>query len=321
MFDIGHPGRLRRMVLASAVALFVLASGGTATAGPLPGSVETPCGAGTLTVPVDWYVPTTTPRALIWLQHGFARSAANVADLARHYADAGYLVFAPSIPSADPAGCTLQNVTGNTAFLAGIADLFDPRAAAGLGGALSTAAHAAGAPVPTIPQHWVFVGHSAGGEAVEYVAAQLLRRHHDLWPHLAGLVLLDPVASFVGDNTTRALADLDRTDLPILTVSGPPALCNNFGTGTAALQAGLHRPFVGVRLPAGDHTDAEGASSDMLGELLCGVPQSDDVATLQALTLGWTHDFVTGDHTAQLYPNGAAAGPAAAPGAVVLTGA
>ncbi|MGH8880689.1 MAG: alpha/beta hydrolase, partial [Stackebrandtia sp.] len=239
MFDNSRRGRLRRMAVALAGALLVITAGGPAVAETFPGTIDTPCAARTLPIHADWYLPAAVPRALIWLQHGFARSAANVADLARHYAEAGYLVFAPSIPSVELSGCTLQNVTGNTGFLTGLADLFDPDSPTGLSTALADSARNAGLPAPDMPQRWVFVGHSAGGEAVEYVAAQLLQ-HHDIASHLAGLVLLDPVASFVGDNTTRALAELDGTALPILAVSGPPALCNNFGSGTAALQAGLH---------------------------------------------------------------------------------
>jgi len=103
-----------------------------------------------------------------------------------------------------------------------------------------------------------------------------------------------PVKSFLGTNTDTALADLAATDLPVLTVSGPPALCNNFGSGTIALQSHLHRPFPGVRLTTGEHTDAEGASSDRLGELFCGTPQPDNVAALQQLAVRWTGDYFDG---------------------------
>lgn len=323
MFD---NARLRRTMVALAGALLVMISGGPARAdrpvgdNPLGGQIAIPCGAGTLGVHADWYLPAATPRALIWLQHGFARSAANVADLGRRFADAGYLVVAPNLPSADADGCTLQNVTGNTAFLAGIANLFEPGAPTGLTTALAAAARTAGRAVPAIPDRWVFVGHSAGGEAVEYVADQLLLRHPALWPRLRGLILLDPVASFVGDNTAVALTDLDTTSLPILTVSGPAGLCNNFGSGTAALQTRLHRPYVGVRLPGGVHTDAEGTSSDVVGELFCGAPRSDDIGTLQTLATGWAHDFVSGARTPGLYPDDTAPQRlAAAPDATVLT--
>ncbi|MFE3193806.1 hypothetical protein ACFXHA_32720 [Nocardia sp. NPDC059240] len=276
----------------------------------LPGSIDIPCAAATLHQNADWYLPDGTPRALIWLQHGFARDGGKVADLAHTLSGAGYLVFAPSLPFFDPAGCTLQNLGDNTAFLDHIAELFstatDPDSV--LAASLAAASAGTGHPPPAIPPAAVFIGHSAGAEAVEYVAHRLHAGHPDAWPNLRGLILLDPVKSFLGNNTDAALTDLDPTGLPILTISGPPGLCNNFGSGTTALQALLHRRFLGVRLPFGEHTDAEGASSDMVGELACGMPQSANVSALKQLTTRWTDDFLSaaGDDpgTAELCPQG-----------------
>ncbi|MFF0493708.1 alpha/beta hydrolase [Nocardia sp. NPDC004068] len=314
--------------LATAAALALSTS--PAAADALPGSVEIPCAADVLRQSADWYLPAGPPRGLIWLQHGFARTNANVAELARTFADAGYLVFAPSLPFVNLSGCTMQNLGDNTAFLDNVAALLSGDPTGALGVSLA-AAVGPGREVPAIPREFVFVGHSAGGEVVEYVANHLRTNAPGVWAGLRGLVLLDPVKSFLGENTDRALAGLDPTPLPILTVSGPPSWCNNFGSGTAALRAHLHRPFVGVLLTGGAHTDAEGGSSDAVGELLCGTPQPANVATLHRLAVGWADDFFSGGATPDLYP--AAASPttagtipaaigavAAAPGAQVLSG-
>lgn len=288
----------------------------------LPGSIEIRCSATTIEQSADWYLPAGEPTGLIWLQHGFARSNAHVADLAARYAAAGYLVFAPSLPFMNLHGCTLQNLGDNTGFLDNVAALFgtanDP--AGPLATSLATAARRAGATPPALPHRLVFAGHSAGAEAVAFVADRLRTAYPATWSELRGIVLLDPVRSFLGNNIDQALTGIDGTDLPLLTISAPPALCNAFGSGTLAVQSHLHRAFVGVRLPTGKHTDAEGASTDLLGSLLCGSPDSTATTALQTLALGWTRDFFTGTSTPGLYP---AAGNSitAAPRAEILTGA
>lgn len=262
----------------------------------LPGSIDLPCAASTLRQDAAWYLPSETPRGLVWLQHGFARAETNVADLARTLAAAGYLVFTPSLPFLNLDGCTLQNLGDNTPFLDQVARLFgaatDP--AGQLATALAAAAERAGITPPALPQQFVFIGHSAGGEAVEYVAHRLHSSYPSAWANLRGLILLDPVKSLLGANTDTALADLASTELPILSVSGPPGPCNNFGSGTTALRTYLHRPVLGVRLTTGEHTDAEGGTTDPLAELFCGTPQPGNTSTLQELTVGWTGQYFSG---------------------------
>ncbi|MEU0876318.1 hypothetical protein [Nocardia brasiliensis] len=320
----------------AAIALCLVLVAGPTTRAELATMHETvviPCAGIDSTFPTDWHLPVDAPKGLIWLQHGFARSNTNLAGLGTAFAEAGYVVFAPSLPFFDPAGCTLQNLTGNAGFLGAIATLFataqNPGSA--LAQSFSAAAAHAGRSELRLPARYAFVGHSAGGEAVEYVAHRLHSDHPLDWTGLRGLVLLDPVKSFVGDNTDRALADLDNTSLPILTVSGPPSLCNAFGSGTSALQSALHRSYVGIRINTGVHTDAEGTSVDTIGSLLCGTPESVNIRTLRALALGWIGDYFTGSRSADYYPpdaplvdaqtaRAAVARIAAAPEAQILSG-
>ncbi|WP_063065581.1 alpha/beta hydrolase [Nocardia violaceofusca] len=298
--------RVSTLTVLAAVGIAAAAFAPAAAGPPLPGTVDLPCATTTLHQDAAWYRPADTPRGLVWLQHGFARTEGNVAALAETLSAAGYLVFSPSLPFLNLDGCTLQNLGDNTAFLDQVARLF--ATAADPTGPLATSAARAGVGLPALPRRVVFIGHSAGAEAVEYVAHRLHDSDPAAWANLRGLVLLDPVKSFLGDNTDVALADLAATDLPVLTVSGPPALCNNFGSGTAALRAHLHRRFLGVRLTTGEHTDAEGPSSDPLGELLCGTPEPGNVAALQQLATSWTGDYFEGTTD---YPAAAAAAFAA----------
>ncbi|MGN2637811.1 alpha/beta hydrolase [Nocardia takedensis] len=278
------------------------------------------CGTATLHQDSDWFLPAGQPKALVWLQHGFARTNRNVAALATHFAEAGYAVFTPALPFMDLNGCTLQNLTGNRPFLNTVAALFgeaaDPTGA--LATSLAEAARASGHPPITMPAQMVFAGHSAGAEAVTYVADRLRTAYPAAWPSLRGLVLLDPVKSFIDNNTDPSLINLDPTDLPIRAISAAPSACNNLGTGTTSMQTHLHRPYLGVRLTGGVHTDAEGDSSDTLGTLLCGVPESRNVSELDSIAVGWADDYVSGETTARFYPDTAFSDVAAAPGAHIL---
>ncbi|WP_051027019.1 alpha/beta hydrolase [Nocardia higoensis] len=282
-------------------------------------TIDIPCRSSVLHQSSDWFIPVGTPKGLIWLQHGFARTDTNVAALATRFAEAGYLVFTPALPFMDLNGCTLQNLTGNQDFLGGVAallaDATDP--ASTLGVSLADALERSGRAPMAMPEQLIFLGHSAGAEAVTYVAHRIHTDHPATWPKLRGLILLDPVKSFVDNNSDAALAALDRTDLPIRTISAAPSWCNSFGTGTTAVQTHLHRPFLGVRIPGGTHVDAEGASSDLVGTLVCGMPQQAHVSVLDALAVGWADDYLTGTTSASLYPD-AAGQVAAAPGAEVI---
>jgi len=282
-------------------------------------TIGIPCRTAVLQQPSDWFIPAGTPKGLIWLQHGFARTNANVSDLATRFAEVGYLVFTPALPFMDLNGCTLQNLTGNREFLNGVADLFatatDP--ASTLATSLSDALERSGRAPLAMPEQMIFLGHSAGAEAVTYVANRLHTAYPGAWANLRGLILFDPVKSFVDNNTDSSLVDLDRTALPIQAISAAPSWCNNLGTGTTSMQTYLHRPFLGVRITNGSHVDAEGASSDVLGTLLCGVPQAAHVSELDALAVGWADDYLSGATTGSLYPD-AGGQVAAAPGAEVL---
>ncbi len=269
-------------------------------------TVDIRCAFTTLHQSSNWYFPTGTPKALVWLQHGFASSNDSVADTARKFAAQGFLVFAPTLPTANLFGCTLENLGNNTDFLHNVADLFGKSNDLGdkLGRSFTDARAKAGRTDVTLPTAWVFAGHSAGGEAVPYVTQALRADYPGAFANLRGEILYDPVKSFIGSNLSSALNHLDNTTLPILAVTAPPYTCNRDGAGTQVLIDQLHRPFLGVRLTSGAHIDVEGASAPTPDKVACGTPQAKNIDALQHLSIGWAGDFVSGAKTADLYPGG-----------------
>lgn len=266
--------------------------------------VEIRCAFTTLRQSSDWYFPAGTPKALLWLQHGFASSNDSVDDSARKFAAQGFLVFAPTLPTASLLGCTLENLGNNTDFLHNVADLFGKAADPNdkLGRSFAEAKSKAGRASLALPTAWVFAGHSAGGEAVPYVTQELRSDYAAAFGNLRGVILFDPVKSFIGNNLSSSLNHLSNTALPILAVTAPPYTCNRNGAGTQVLLDQLNRPFLGARLTTGSHVDVEGASTPAPDKTACGAPQSKNVDALQKLSVAWAGDFVSGSTTADFYP-------------------
>ncbi|WP_411104296.1 alpha/beta hydrolase [Streptomyces sp. cmx-4-9] len=254
----------------------------------------------------DWYFPAGAAKGTVWLQHGFSRANDHLEDIARRYAAAGFIVFAPTLPSSDTFGCTVSNLGNNTAFLNNVADLFGKAADPNdkLGRSFADAAAKAGRPGLQLPPKFVFSGHSAGGEAVSHVANRLRTQYPTAFARLAGLVLLDPVNSFTGLTMANALNGLNTTSLPMHAISSPPYLANGQASGTRELTTDVHRDFLGVRLSTGSHCDAEGASTDALCAVPNGAPQAANVALLQEFAATWAADDVNGTVTVTHRPGG-----------------
>ncbi|WP_207947122.1 hypothetical protein [Actinomadura sp. 7K507] len=294
-------------VAACAAASLTVAAPAQAAVTRVQTTVEIRCAFTMLNQSADWYFPSGTPKGLVWLQHGFVRANDHVADLAGEYASEGYLVFAPTLPSAHIFGCTLQNIGNNTDFLGNVADLFGKASHPNdkLGRSLAKAKAEAGRPDVTMPSSMVFSGHSAGGEAVTYVADKVRTGYPSAWTGLRGLVLLDPVKSFIGSNLVTGLRGVDGTGRQIRTISAPDGTCNNSGSGTDAVQAEVNDPFVGVRLRNGAHTDAEGSSTDSVGTIACGTPKAPNITALQTFAVAWAKDAFNGTQTPGYLPGGA----------------
>ncbi|GLW31014.1 alpha/beta hydrolase [Actinoplanes regularis] len=293
--------------LALSISLLAVPNPAHAAAVEVDGEISVPCGPATYTPDADWYFPaTTSPKALVYLQHGFSRSNANVADLARKYQAAGFLVFTPNLPSTDLYGCTVNNTGNNTVFLSSVAAWIGQ--ATDTGKALATsyaaAAKTAGRAGSTLPANYILAGHSAGGEAVTYIANVLRTTYPAAFANLKYVQLLDPVKSPSGSNMATGLNGLATSALPILAISSPPYLANSNASGTVELTADLDRPFLGVRLTTGSHCDAEGASTNFLCTLTAGTSKARNVTALQTLAVNWAADATAGTTTASYYPGG-----------------
>jgi hypothetical protein len=127
------------------------------------------------------------------------------------------------LPTVNPFGCTVEHLIDNTGFLNNIADVFahkdDPDGA--LATSFAMAAAKAGRPLTPLPDKLVFVGHSAGAEAVEYVAERLHSSYPATFMQMRGIASEDGVKSFIGSNTDAALADLAGTTLQIYATASP----------------------------------------------------------------------------------------------------
>ncbi|MEZ5380924.1 MAG: hypothetical protein R2754_03910 [Microthrixaceae bacterium] len=300
-----------RTALAAVAIVFslgaVVACGPAAAPNTASNTVNIACGLGTKKVPVDWYFPSGTPKGLVWLQHGFTESKDDWAAFGPKVAAKGYLAMATTLPTADAFGCTVQNIGNNTAFLNNVAATF-----AGLGSTTSAigkshadAAAKTGRSGQSLPQKLAFTGHSAGGEAVLYVANRLRTSHGSTFSKLKGVVVQDPVKSFVGNNTDASLQGLNGTSLPIYALASPKYSCNADQSGTQAVIARLTtRSFHGAQVRSGAHGDIFGTAQNQLGQITCGTPQAKNTAATQTLTLGWFGDQFGGTTTEAFYPGG-----------------
>ncbi|GIF25379.1 hypothetical protein BJ973_003658 [Actinoplanes tereljensis] len=302
---------LRRFLAAailSAAALVATPTAAHAAAVEVDGDISVPCWIYNYTQDADWYFPATgTPKALVYLQHGFSRSGANVADLARKYSAAGFLVFVPTLPSIDLYGCTVNNTGNNTVFLNSVAAWIGQSGTStgALAKSYAAAASKAARSGSTLPTSLVLAGHSAGGEAVTYIANVLRTTYPTVFANLKYLQLLDPVKSPAGTNMAVGLTGLKTTTLPIRAISSPPYLANSSASGTVELTNTIESNFLGVRLTSGSHCDAEGTSTNVLCTLTAGTSDPANVAVLQTLAVNWTTDAVAGTTTATYYPGGA----------------
>lgn len=271
--------------------------------------LEVSCGCGE-TLDADWYFPNQAeePAGLIYLQHGFFRSNANVSALAVQLAEqTNSVVVVPTVASNPFAqgGCW---VNGDAMHRA-VADLF----AGDMAALTASATAAAGRPV-TLPTQFVLAGQSAGGNLAASAAAYTVDT--DAIDRLRAVVMFDGVDN--GGRIAAGSAALTGVNArPVFQIAADCGLCNVFGAGTSALVDSRPDGFVGVRLEGGKHTDAEGASSGLIGMLTCGVPDSANVAAVPVIAAGWINDVFTGSQDG-LYGAGGERLPVGAATAVVL---
>ena len=258
------------------------------------------CAFRTHRLPTDWYLPRTAPIGLLYAQHGFAERKGAWTEFAGAAADIGFVVFAPTLPSADLFGCTVQNLGNNSGFLRNVAGLFAAAAdhCGALLGSFAAALDQSGRSDLALPTQLVVIGHSAGGEAVLEVARQLIGGPADL----RGVVLADPVPSIVGHNMVDSLRALAPRSLPIRLLAAPPSACNARQSGTRAVLTELaDRDFLGALLTTGSHADILGRSVGRIERMTCGTPSQVNIDAARTLALGWLSDAVGGANRPERY--------------------
>lgn len=214
---------------------------GCATAPPAAGpdgrSVVAPIEIAGETYEALWQLPAAEPRALLLLQHGFARRCSHLQATARQLMAEGVAVL-----------CVNASMAGGNPLLA------DALAAVLAGGLVLPDGRAA-------PPRLVVGGHSAGA----VFALRLGARLDTLAPQrLAGALLFDPVAARGFGSDLRAVAATH----PVLAITAAASACNAQRNADAALRdtaAEVVDPG-----PGSNHLDAEGEDSDALGRAACG---------------------------------------------------
>lgn len=318
--QVGPSYSLRRAATAMLIAVstwlcmvvgnsMTVASAGTdPEIGRADSAIVTTCAGRPATIAARWYFPSTQPTAIVWLQHGFSRTASNLSGVAEAYAAKGFLVVTPQLDSVNLTGCAVAfNTADNAAFARTLARVFGGSSAADdpLSRSLGSAARRAHRTEVTMPEKMVFAGHSAGGEFVLIAANALRTADPSAYRRLAGLVLLDPVNSFFGGHFFVAARDLGEAGLPIRVIGSQPSMSNIAGLGVATLQETTEQRFLGVRLVTGVHIDAEGEATDLIGMASeMAIPRPRNARVINALATAWSADMVGGTETASYYPGG-----------------
>ena len=256
-----------------------------------------PCN-GTTSVDAKWAIPQgIVPTGFVWLQHGFARSNAALADLQKAYSARGWIVVSPTISAFGT--CSINAAVLHT----GIANLLVGSTAPGsaLEASYDAARTSLGLAAADLPSAFALSGHSAGGALVTVVGGKIAANPSSaVAARLKGIVLLDPVEN--SDNGMAA--NLPKlTGKPVLTISGGDSSCNSNSSGTKVLLP-KRSGFAGVRLPSGCHCDAEGATTDGTCTLVCGTPKAANTAALKQLATDWISDMLKSTTKAGAYPGG-----------------
>jgi pimeloyl-ACP methyl ester carboxylesterase len=165
--------------------------------------------------------------------------------------------------------------------------------------ALLASAKAAGFEGDALPQRFVLMGHSGGGQLAGGAAGYFEEFEPDDEDHnLAGVILLD--TSPVGGAIARGLAKIPD-DIPVYTISAAPNALNSYGGLNQLLTAARPGEFVGVQLVGGVHADSFRSHNPLVqlgGSIMgLGFSRPENVEAVQELSEGWINDWYEGTHT------------------------
>jgi pimeloyl-ACP methyl ester carboxylesterase len=224
----------------------------------------------------EWQVPAAPPTGLVLLQHGFARSCANLRGTARRVAEGGAMTL-----------CLDADMAGGS-----------PSLAQALANALTHGGMTAPDGTP-VPARIVVGGHSAGAVFAAGVGRSLAEREPE---RLAGAVLLDPVATAAFADDLAAVSQAGQR--PVRAIMAAAHRCNAHLNALPALRrvADAARDAAGDDLVAVDvgadstHVDAEGEDTSALAATACGSPRPDRIEALRVLTARWVAEALAGRH-------------------------
>jgi acetyl esterase/lipase len=257
-----------------------------------------PIGSGKA-VEANWYFPkdADTSTRLIYLQHGFLASGPMYSYTAANLAErTNSIVVVPSLSSnfLDP---TAEWVGGGPMHRA-VADLF-----VGERTALNQSASTALGVSVTLPQKFVFVGHSAGGTLVTAAAGHLT--DNGAIGDLAGVVMLDGVEPAGSRAVGDALAKLTgNNDVPIYLMSSDRYFWSRNGDMADKLSVARPGRFNGVGLAGGLHIDHLQGGNPLIQTsqyLLAGYSARENVAAATEISVGWVNDLFAGTATSGFY--------------------
>jgi dienelactone hydrolase len=171
------------------------------------------------TVEVDWYEPSRSPSTMAVLVHGEFEDAAQMRDLALAFADAGYLVAVPDLPTVSWA-CGLTHAGPQASLAQAVAD---GRLTVGTGLAQ--------------PPRVVLAGHGVGAAVASAVAAHpTLQPQVALVVHLAGSdtdggLLHEALQRDASTPVLQLTPSADDSEHPAADVVGTFRAAGSFGTG------------------------------------------------------------------------------------------
>ena len=256
-------------------------------------TLDIPCANGYV-APADWYFPTKADgtidaQGVIWLQHGFGAWNSLYSGLATQLAQqTNSIVVAPtlsSLPSLFCPGCFLSG----TEMQQAVADLF-----VGDRSALNASAAAAGFQ-GTLPEDFIFSGHSAGGGLATAAAADTVENGAAAGD-LLGVVMFDGVSIGTFDGTFVTQVN-ELTGYPIYQIAAPAQTWNAFGTTTNQLVSARPGQFDGVVLSGGSHVDSMlGVNPliDFVLQLVTRPVPAGNTAAVYTLSTGWINDLYAG---------------------------
>jgi pimeloyl-ACP methyl ester carboxylesterase len=256
--------------------------------------LELDCGPG-YTVDADWYFPDTEepPTRLIYFQHGFPGSSVEYDYTAAELAERNNAIVVVPTISSNLFDCYACNLGGDPMHAA-VGKLF-----IGEREELLASAKAAGFEGEALPERFVLMGHSGGGQLVGGAAGYFEEFAPDAEDYnLAGVILLD--TSPIGGVIERGVAKIAE-DIPVYTISAAPNFLNSKGAMNKALVAARPGQFVGVELVNGAHGDGFQSHNPIVqlgGQLFSmAFSRPENVEAVHVLSQGWINDWYEGTHT------------------------